>query len=207
MTSGPLRIVRAGTAAALALALGVAGHAAIARPDLGSPVVSLAAVCVVALMTWCVARRERGLASIAGVLLAGQALTHVALAASSLAGASHSADGGLTGNVAYCVLNPSALAGTEGGAGPIALMIGLHALATVACALWLRRGERWLVSRLRVVVRAVGRALSLPTPIVRITGVLRLVAPAGEVEALRALAAPCRGCSRRGPPAALPVLA
>lgn len=137
----------------------------------------------------------------------GQALTHVALAASSLAGASHAAAGGLTGNVAFCVLNPSALAGTDGGAGPIALMIGLHALATVACALWLRRGERWLVVRLRVVVRAVGRALSLPAPVLRITGVLRVDVPAGDIETLRALAAPCRGCSRRGPPLALPVLA
>lgn len=205
MTSGPLRIVRAGAAALLALLLGIGGHAILVGPDLGAPAPMLASVAVLGSLAWLLAGKERRLGTILALLAAGQALTHLALVVSALPGDAPGT--GLPHDVAYCLLDPSALAGTGSGTARIALMVAVHALATAACGWWLRRGERWLVRRLRIVVRAVERVLDFAPSLPR----LLLVEPAGARSGDAGLpwppAAPGRGCSRRGPPALLAIRA
>lgn len=199
MTRGGLRTLRASTATLLGLGLGVGGHALTGRSGLGgAELIAVAGVALFAL-AWLLAGRERGAGTIGAVLAAGQGMAHLVLTVPSLSTGGSEAPR----DVAFCILHPSALSGTGGGAGSVALMIGAHAIATVVCAWWLRRGERWFAARLRCVSRVIGRALARRSRVARSLGPSLGSWRHLDVFVRPARCSPGHGWSRRGPPTLL----
>jgi hypothetical protein len=155
MTVGPapLRAVRAVAFATAALVLAVSAHRAG-----GGAVPGLAAVAGGALglagAAWPLAGRQRSIGAIAGAVLASQAALHVLFA-----GAAHD-----PGAILGCV--------SHDGVGQVStpVMLACHAVAALALALLLERGETWAC---RVVSAAAARA-----------GLLRRVPPVALVASL-----------------------
>lgn len=194
-TTPVLRALRAALLAAVAVALGVVGHAIVAG-DVPAPGVLSAIWATMAVALWSVAAWELRGRSILAVLAGGQALVHGAgiLTVAHHAGAGHHADA-----VSFaCALDPSA--GTGRNAWAVGAMLAAHVLGTVGAAWWLRRGEALAWSLTRRIAHVVARIASLL--------VARPASPAEPRAASRVGAATTPLCCarfarsrpRRGPP-------
>jgi hypothetical protein len=123
----PARRVRAGTAVAVTVALGLSGHAVAGEtvPALAIPLAAL----LVLVPAWLLTRRERRWPVIATLLLGGQFLVHLTAATTAaLFAVPHEAHG----------------AGEPIAPLPTGSMLIAHAAAAGLVGAWLRLGERWL---------------------------------------------------------------
>lgn len=144
----PLRLLRALTVTGLTVGLAAGGHVA-GGGNLPAPMITLAlAALVLVPVTW-LTRRELSFTTLLGLLGAGQVVLHEAFTTLSvsavcqgpMSGGSHHHHAGMSS--LQCL--PSAAAAgmdapTAAAVGPVAMLIG-HALAVLATAWFLRRGE------------------------------------------------------------------
>lgn len=220
-----MRATRAALFAAVAVALGAAGHSYMSGTDLPA-VVLLSAFGLTAGLAWLSAGRRRGPLPIAAALLAVQAVLHFLFSSSSSspssAGGRHQADAGADTGAVHGTHSMDGMSGMEGmsgmaGMGDLAAghahdglgMIAAHALAGLFCALWLAWGEA-AVFRLAAALAA--GALLAARPLSRVLALLRArripvpparaFRPAGY-ERPRTLrgAVHAHTAERRGPPA------
>ena len=187
MTVGPapLRAVRAVAFATAALVLAVSAHRAGGGAVPGLPAVAGGALGIAG-AAWLLAGRQRTIGVIAGAVLVSQAALHVLFA-----GAAHD-----PGAILGCV--------SHDGAGQVStpVMLACHAVAALALALLLERGETWacrvvsaVADRARLLRRAPSIAfVATPSPLREALGVGDLLARAAW---LRPLAS---GRSACGPP-------
>ncbi|MCX5407687.1 hypothetical protein OHA37_27960 [Streptomyces sp. NBC_00335] len=189
----PMRATRAAVFAAVAVALGAAGHSYMSGTDLPA-LVLLSAFGLTGGLAWLSAGRRRGPLPIAASLLAVQAVLHL-LFSSSPAGGRHRADadagagmdmgasagaGREAADALHGVHSVSGMEGMSGmaGMGDVAAghahdglgMIAAHALAGLFCALWLAWGEA-AVFRLAAALAA--GALLAARPLSRVLALLR----------------------------------
>ena len=158
VSPAPLRAVRAAAFGAAALVLAVSAHRAGGGVVPGVPALTGGAAALIA-AAWLLAGRQRSIGAIAGAVLASQALLHVLFA-----GAARD-----PGAILGCVSH----AGTGQVSMPV--MLACHAVAALALALLLERGEAWAC---RVVSAVAGRT--------------RLLRRAPAVAALASAASPLR---------------
>ena len=175
----PLRGGRSVVFAVATTALGAGAHTAAGG---GTPdrAVLVAALVVLALGAHVLTERERGLPAVVAGVAASQAGLHVALLGHHHAG-------------------PGAAAVPLGGLS----MTGAHAVAVLALACWLRRGEAALWAAARRVGAAV---LALPAPpAAPLPGAPQRTVPVTRRPAVAAPLLLLLAHGRRGPPAAQPV--
>ncbi|WP_327307062.1 hypothetical protein OG730_29400 [Streptomyces sp. NBC_01298] len=189
----PMRATRAALFAAVAVALGAAGHSYMSGTDL--PALGLlSAFGLTGALAWLSAGRRRGPLPIAAALLAVQAVLHLVFSASAPAGGGHQAGmdmgtGTGTGSGADAMPGMHGAPSMDGmhgmdamsgmaGMGDMAAghahdglgMIAAHALAGLFCALWLAWGEA-AVFRLAAALAA--GALLAARPLSRVLALLR----------------------------------
>ena len=142
----PLRLLRALTVTGLTVGLAAGGHVS-GGGSLPAPMITLAlAALVLVPVTW-LSRRELSFATLLGLLGAGQLVLHEAFTTLAVSAVCHApASGGSHHHPGTSSLQclPGAAAGmdahTAPGIDPVAMLIG-HALAVLATAWFLRRGE------------------------------------------------------------------
>lgn len=188
MTAGPapLRAVRAVAFAAAAVVLAVSAHRA-GGGAVPGPLAAGGASLALASAAWLLAGRQRSLGVIAGAVLASQVALHVLFA-----GAAHD-----PGAILGCV--------SHAGAGQVStpVMLGCHAVAALALALLLERGEAWACRVVSAVARRTRLLRDGPASVLVVPpSPLRAILAAGDRARgawLRPLAS---GRSACGPPCA-----
>jgi hypothetical protein len=145
MTSGPgFRLARAVIFAAVCVLTTALGHALMAGAPLPGWMVGYAFAATSA-GAWWLTGRERGVRAVTGATIAAQFALHAGfgLAAPAVAPPADGATSGMRGmpgmamDHAHAMAGPAASAGQDWSAG----MVLAHALAALACGLWLWRGE------------------------------------------------------------------
>ncbi|MFJ5698481.1 hypothetical protein [Arthrobacter sp. NPDC093139] len=143
----PLRLLRPLTVTGLTVGLAAGGHVA-GGGTLPAPMIAFALAALVLVPVAWLTRRELSFTTLLGLLGAGQLVLHDAFSTlsvsavcqSPVSGGSHHQHGGMPS--LECL--PAAAAGmdahTAAGVDPVAMLIG-HALAVLATAWFLRRGE------------------------------------------------------------------
>jgi hypothetical protein len=164
----PLRLLRALTVTSLTVGLAAGGHVA-GGGNLPAPMITLAlAALVLVPVTW-LTRRELSFTTLLGLLGAGQLVLHEAFTTLSVSAVCQSPMSGGShhhaGTSSLQCLPTAAAAGmdthTAAAVDPVAMLIG-HALAVLATAWFLRRGEAslWqLLAWMRPLVRVLRPAV------------------------------------------------
>jgi hypothetical protein len=182
----PLRAVRAVAFATAALVLAVAAHRAGGGAVPGLPALAGGALGLAG-AAWLVAGRQRSLPVIAGAVLASQAALHVLFA-----GAAHD-----PGAILGCV--------SHAGAGQVStpVMLSCHAVAALALALLLERGEAWACRVASAVARGAGLLRRAPSiSLVASLEPLRAAVDGGDRARAAWLRPLASGRSACGPPCA-----
>lgn len=186
------RSARLAALLAVAVGLGITGHAAIAHA-MPSGTSIAAAIAVLAALAWRPLGRELGGPAIAALVLSGQVALHVVAVATHAGSAPTLGPSGLV-----CIVGGHH--GEAASARDAVAMVAVHLLASVACAWWLRQGERALWRGVRRIAAAVRRLIAPPAPRLgdHRTAEVRWAGLAPRIGRGGTLA---DGWSRRGPPA------
>ena len=152
--SVPLRLPRASVFAGVCVGVSAGGHALSSGHGV-APAGVLAGFALVLAAAHGLAQRERGLSAVTGLMLWCQLALHILFSVTAPATA---------GTVSHAVGHEAAGAAGLGGSGLSPDMLLAHAAAGLACAWWLRQGERSafdLAGLLRGLFR---RLFTVPSP-------------------------------------------